>query len=293
MRHARGRAGAAAEACAKDARRRQSAGDDDVHDAGSNAKVCGIAPTTKPTTRKRTRENLLEKVDDEEEEEKERSSRGTDAMISEATMGWGEEVEKRLGNLGDSTSVELSDELEDLSPRFLSGEWPSADGLGVMRAPDALSVPMASLQTSLPVSAINDDVAIVAMLAYDVYIEPTSGRAFVPTHGENENDSSSLMAPLPTMDDLVSSSTMTTTTTTTTTKSLGDARARRREYERLRSAERRHKQTPEQRERERIRSRERRARMTDEQRRAVADAKFQKRAALKASRIIEDRARLR
>ena len=286
MRYTRGRPGAAAEACAKDARRRQSAGDDDVHDAGSNAKVCGIAPTTKQTTRKRTRENLSEKVDDEEEEEKERSSRGTDAMISEATMGWGEEVEKRLGNLGGSTAVELSDELEDLSPRVLSGEWPSADGLGVMRAPDALSVPMASLQTSLPVSAINDDVAIVAMLAHDAYIEPTSGGAFVPTHGENENDSSSLMAPLPTTDDLVSSSTMTTmtTTTTTTTKSLGDARARRRDYERLRSAERRRKQTPEQRERERIRSRERRARMTDEQRRAVADAKFQKRAALKASK---------
>ena len=252
--------------------------------------------TTTRKTRKTTRENLLEKDDnDEDDDEKERSSRGADASVAEATMQRVEEVEKQQGNLGASTSsrldesetsVELWDELEDLSPRFFHGKSPTIpDGLGLMRAPLDSSTPQTS-RFALPVSAI-DNVAVVAMLAYDVYIEPTSGRAFSPIRGDRGNDRSpSSTAILPTTNHLVSSTARLPpkTTMTTTKKPLGDACAQRREYERLRSAERRRKQTPEQRERERIRSQQRRARMTDEQKRAATDARSRRRAALKASK---------
>jgi len=301
MHHTRGRPRAAGEPRAKDARRRKSTGD-----AHSNAKDCRVASTKQTTTTTKTkRENLLEKDDDDEDDddEKKRSSRGVDASVAEATMQRVEEVEKQQGNLGASTSsrldesetsVELWDELEDLSPRFFHGKSPTIpDGLGLMRAPRDLSTPQTS-RLALPVSVI--DHAVVAMLAYDVYIEPTSGGAFSPIRGDRENDRSpSFTAILPTTNHLVSSKARLPpkTTMTTTKKPLGDACTQRREYERLRSAERRRKQTPEQRERERIRSQQRRARMTDEQKRAAADAKFRRRAALKASKMIEDRAHLR
>jgi len=162
-----------------------------------------------------------------------------------------------------------------------------------MCAPHQLSLPKASPPTSshaLPFPA-RDHVAVVAMLAYDVYVDPTSLTIGSAPHVDREEDVPSTSMARDRGNDPPSTAllpTTTNTTTTTTTKPLGDVRAARREFERLRSVKRRQRQTPNQRERERIRSRERRARMTDEQKRTAADAKSRKRVARKASKIIED-----
>jgi hypothetical protein len=252
---------------------------------------------------------------DADDDETERSSRDADASIAEATMQLGEEEvakQQRRGNLGASTSsrldgsetsVELWDELEDLSPRFFTkGELTSPGRLELMRAPHELTLAMATatLARPTPVPAIDHTIDVLAMMAYDshAYIGPTSAGAFSRFDEDREmNPQPSSTAPhVPkTIGAPVSSTARLpppTTTTTAATEPL-DARAKRREYERLRSAERRRKQTPQQRERERLRSQQRRARMTDEQKRAASDIKSRRRATLKASRTIEDRARLR
>ena len=209
-----------------------------------------------------------------------------------------EEVKKRVvattsSPEGSEISVEHWNELEDLNPRSFNGILSSPDRLVEMCAPHQLSLPKASPPTSshaLPVLA-RDHVAVVAMLAYDVYVDPTSLTIGSAPHGDREEDVPSTSIARDRGNDPPSTAllpTTTNTTTTTTTKPLGDVRAARREFERLRSVKRRQRQTPNQRERERIRSRERRARMTDEQKRTAADAKSRKRAARKASKIIED-----
>ena len=301
MRHSRGRSRAAAEPRARDTRRRRQSN----CDAQSNAKVHRIAPTKQTTT-------TVEK--DADDDETERSLRDADASVAEATMQLGEDEvakQQRRGNLGASassrldgseTSVELWDELEDLSPRFFTkGEWTSPGRLELMRAPHELTLSMATatLARPTPVPAIDHTVDVLAMMAYDshAYIGPTSAGAFSRFDEDREmNPQPSSTAPhVPTTIGAPVSSTarlLPPTTTTAATEPL-DARTKRREYERLRSAERRRKQTPQQRERERLRSQQRRARMTDEQKRAASDTKSRRRAALKASRTIEDRARLR
>jgi hypothetical protein len=302
MHHSRGRSRAAAEPRARDTRRRRQSN----CDAHSNAKDHRIAPTKQTTT-------TVEK--DADDDETERSLRDADASVAEATMQLGEEEvakQQRRGNLGASTSsrldgsetsVELWDELEDLSPRiFTNGELTSPGRLELMRAPHELtlsSLATATLARPTPVPALLDHtIDILGMMAYDshAYIGPTSAGAFSRFDEDREkNPQPSSTAPeVPTTIGAPVSSTarLPTTTTTAATEPL-DARAQRREYERLRSAERRRKQTPQQRERERLRSQQRRARMTDEQKRAASDTKSRRRAALKASRTIEDRARLR
>jgi len=64
----------------------------------------------------------------------------------------------------------------------------------------------------------------------------------------------------------------------------------RRNKERIRSIQRRMKQTAEQRERERLRSQRRRAKMTSEQKQAAADAKVRRRAQLRQTRETIDAA---
>jgi len=280
-----------AESAQKDARRGRRKGDEGDADTGSNAQE-QIAQTKRTRNRVETRSLAVKKDVDA----KERSSRSS--FVAEAMTRRPEEVKKRVvattSSLeGSEISVEHWNELEDLKPRFFNGILLSPDRSVEMCAPHQLSLPKASPPTSshaLPFPA-RDHVAVVAMLAYDVYVDPTSLTIGSAPHGDCEEDVPSTSIARDRGNDPPSTAllpTTTNTTTTTTTKPLGDVRAARREFERLRSVKRRQRQTPNQRERERIRSRERRARMTDEQKRTAADAKSRKRVARKASKIIED-----
>jgi len=280
-----------AESAQKDARRGRRKGDEGDADTGSNAQE-QIAQTKRTRNRVETRSLAVKKDVDA----KERSSRSS--FVAEAMTRRPEEVKKRVvattsSPEGSEISVEHWNELEDLNPRSFNGILSSPDRLVEMCAPHQLSLPKASPPTSshaLPFPA-RDHVAVVAMLAYDVYVDPTSLTIGSAPHVDREEDVPSTSIARDRGNDPPSTAllpTTTNTTTTTTTKPLGDVRAARREFERLRSVKRRQRQTPNQRERERIRSRERRARMTDEQKRTAADAKWRKRAARKASKIIED-----
>jgi len=286
-----------AESAQKDARRGRRKGDEGDVDTGSNAQE-QIAQTKRTRNRVETRSLAAASAVKKDVDAKERSSRSSFVSVAEAMTRRPEEVKKRVvattsSPEGSEISVEHWNELEDLNPRSFNGILSSPDRLVEMCAPHQLSLPKASPPTSshaLPFPA-RDHVAVVAMLAYDVYVDPTSLTIGSAPHGDCEEDVPSTSIARDRGNDPPSTAllpTTTNTTTTTTTKPLGDVRAARREFERLRSVKRRQRQTPNQRERERIRSRERRARMTDEQKRTAADAKWRKRAARKASKIIED-----
>ena len=286
-----------AESAQKDARRGRRKGDEGDADTGSNAQE-QIAQTKRTRNRVETRSLAAASAVKKDVDAKERSSRSSFVSVAEAMTRRPEEVKKRVvattSSLeGSEISVEHWNELEDLNPRSFNGILSSPDRLVEMCAPHQLSLPKASPPTSshaLPFPA-RDHVAVVAMLAYDVYVDPTSLTIGSAPHGDCEEDVPSTSIARDRGNDPPSTAllpTTTNTTTTTTTKPLGDVRAARREFERLRSVKRRQRQTPNQRERERIRSRERRARMTDEQKRTAADAKSRKRVARKASKIIED-----
>ena len=288
-----------AESAQKDARRGRRKGDEGDADTGSNAQE-QIAQTKRTRNRVETRSLAAASAVKKDVDAKERSSRSAFVSVAEAMTRRPEEVKKRVvattsSPEGSEISVEHWNELEDLNPpRFFNGILSSPDRLVEMCAPHELSLPTASPPTSshaLPFPA-RDHVAVVAMLAYDVYVDPTSLTIGSAPHVDREEDVPSKSMARDRGNDPPSTAlvptTTNTTTTTTTTKPLGDVRAARREFERLRSVKRRQRQTPNQRERERIRSRERRAHMTDEQKRAAADAKSRKRVALKASKIIED-----
>ena len=286
-----------AESAQKDARRGRRKGDEGDADTGSNAQE-QIAQTKRTRNRVETRSLAAASAVKKDVDAKERSSRSSFVSVAEAMTRRPEEVKKRVvattsSPEGSEISVEHWNELEDLNPRSFNGILSSPDRLVEMCAPHQLSLPKASPPTSshaLPFPA-RDHVAVVAMLAYDVYVDPTSLTIGSAPHGDCEEDVPSTSIARDRGNDPPSTAllpTTTNTTTTTTTKPLGDVRAARREFERLRSVKRRQRQTPNQRERERIRSRERRARMTDEQKRTAADAKWRKRAARKASKIMED-----
>ena len=286
-----------AEPAQKDARRGRRKGDEGDADTGSNAQE-QIAQTKRTRNRVETRSLAAASAVKKDVDAKERSSRSSLVSVAEAMTRRPEEVKKRVvattsSPEGSEISVEHWNELEDLNPRFFNGISSSPDRLVEMCAPHELSLPTASPPTSshaLPFPA-RDHVAVVAMLAYDVYVDPTSLTIGSAPHGDCEKDVPSTSIARDRGNDPPSTALLpptTNTTTTTTTKPLGDVRAARREFERLRSVKRRQRQTPNQRERERIRSRERRARMTDEQKRTAADAKSRKRVARKASKSIED-----